>query len=64
MFDELLGPGSYVAMGKLTALLNEAQAKLYRDGTKPRYPFAENLFMMIKQSTTQQRYANPVFVGS
>lgn len=51
MLDELLGLGSYVAMGKLTALLNQAQAKLNRDGAKPRSPFAENLFMMIKQST-------------
>lgn len=63
VFDELLGSGGYAGMEMFSALVAKAQAKLYPDGSQSQYPFVDNLYMMIKQSTAQKRYANPVYVG-
>lgn len=61
--NELLGPGGAEALRKLDVEIERARSTLYPSGTAPQRNFSENVLMMIKQSTLQKRYENPVYAG-
>jgi len=64
IINDLVGKGSASALKAFEGVINEGWNALYPDGAAPQYSVLSNLMLVIKQSTAEKRYENPVYTGA